>query len=81
MDGFCAGAAGVPVAGAPDAGIDGACAHVAGSDISPPRQKSVTIAAHRVVLVILRVIAVLHLLSHDRPVGASTQSSRAPSSG
>ena len=39
---------------------DGACAHAAGADSWPQRQSSVTIAVHRVLHVIMRVIAALH---------------------
>src|SRR5262249_30379430 len=57
-----AGAVGVPAAldaGALDAGIEGACPQAAGRDSSTPRKSRVAIAVHRVVRVILRVIAVL----------------------
>jgi hypothetical protein len=39
--------------------MEGACAHVAGADSWPPRKRSVAVAVHRIVRVIVRVIAAL----------------------
>src|SRR5262245_60814019 len=52
-------------AGAPDAGMDGLCAHAADADSWTSRQRSVGIAAHRVVLVIISVIAVPRSWPHS----------------
>jgi hypothetical protein len=57
-----AGALGDPAAfdaGAPDAGIEGACAHVAGRDSWPARKRRVATAVQRVVRVIVSIMAVL----------------------